>query len=447
MTARDVEDAEWDALGEVIARRMGLYFPPERRADLQRGVAAAARELALPDAAAYARRLLAAAPDQAQLQLLARHLTIGETYFFRDPQLLDAVARQVLPELVRARRGRDQRLRLWSAGCASGEEAYTLAILLHQALPDLAEWRVTITATDINPAALRRAEAGIYGEWSFRNAPPRLKASWFERQADGRYAIDPRLRTRVNFEYLNLVEDGYPSLETDTNAMDIVFCRNVLMYFQPAQMRAVVERLRRAMVDGGWLAVSPSETSQALFAPLATVNHPGAILYRKGVAAPAAVRRPVPHVAAPREAPPTRTPAATPPPAPPDFARLARELANQGDLAEALAWCDRWVAADKVDPAAHYLRAAVLLEQGEAEAARDALRRTLFLDADFVLAHFALGNLARRGGDAAAAARHFGNARALLARYQDADPLPEGDGLSAGRLAQILAVFLDEAFP
>lgn len=411
MTAANVTPWEWSQLAACVAQGLGLHFPPERRADLERGIVAAAQGAGLADAATLVRGLLAAPPGRAQLALLARHLTIGETYFFRDRPLLDAVARQVLPELIRQRRGRDQRLRLWSAGCASGEEAYSLAILVHRLLPDLADWRVTITATDIHPGALQKAAAGIYGEWSFRDAPAGLKATYFERRPDGRHAIAPWLRGMVDFRLLNLAQDGYPSAETGTAAMDIVFCRNVLMYFTPQQADRVLARLHAALVDGGWLALSPSETVLGPAPRFRQVNFPGAFLYRKN----ARGRDPAP--ASPATSAPA-VPAAAPTRPALDAARLAakaRAHADAGRLAEALHACDRWLAADGMDPAAHYLRAVVLMEQGDAAEAAAALRRTLFLEPDFVLAHFALGNLARGEGKADEAERHFALARKLQA--------------------------------
>lgn len=484
MIAGDVRQAQWQLLGELIARTMGLHFPPERRSDLERGLARAAQEFGFDDAQGCAEWLLSAPPTPAQLQVLAAHLTIGETYFFRDPQTLQALASSVLPELIHARRGRDQRLRIWSAACSSGEEPYSLAILLHEALPDLSDWQVTITATDINRRALTKAAAGIYGEWSFRGAPARLKDRYFSRTAGGRYAIAPWIRKLVKFECLNLAQDVYPSLATGTEAMDIVFCRNVLMYFTPSQAGWVIGKLRRSLAGGGWLVVSPSEASHALFPDFATANFPGAILYRKSAASPRKTQRPMPAplgeavdcVPAAIETPSPGAPSpavalpteAAPAPGvvgqllyqqgryaeaadtlagsftqhalePQALSLLARSLANLGQLADALAWCERWIAADKLDPAGHYLRAVVLLEQGNPEPARSALQRAIYLDPDFVLAHFALGNLARGRGKLDEADKHLANALHLLRRQPPDALLPESDGLTAGRLAQTIS--------
>src|SRR5262245_38410480 len=121
-------------ISELIARTIGLHFPPERRADLQRGLESAAAELGFENGAACAKWLLSAPPTPVQLNTLANHLTIGETYFFRERKTFDALESHVLPELIRAR-STERRLRIWSAACSTGEEPYSLAILLQQLLP------------------------------------------------------------------------------------------------------------------------------------------------------------------------------------------------------------------------------------------------------------------------------------------------------------------------
>src|SRR5262249_27845182 len=150
MASETIPEAVWPRLSELIARGTGLHFPPERRRDLLRGLTSAAEELGFADVAECADGLLKTSLSSEQLHTLASHLTIGETYFFREPRTFEALANTVLPALIQRRRGRDQRLRLWSAACATGEEPYSLAILLRQLLPDWEDWRVTILATDIN---------------------------------------------------------------------------------------------------------------------------------------------------------------------------------------------------------------------------------------------------------------------------------------------------------
>ena len=451
-----IPDSLWPHVSAVIASRTGLHFPEERRGDLQRCLADAAMELGFDNARSCAHWLLSSEPTKPQLDTLASHLTIGETYFFREPKAFQALAAHILPTLIHKRRGKEQRLRLWSAACSTGEEAYSLAILVHQVLPDLGEWQVSILGTDINSRFLQKASRGEYGDWSFRDTPPGFRESYFETTTKGRYSVRPEIRQCVHFAQLNLAQDGFPSLATDTNAMDIVLCRNMLIYFEPSQAMTLVGKLRRSLIDDGWLVVSPSECSQALFSGFSAVNFPGAVLYQKthgtarvGTQAELQAARRL-EIAAPESAPP-RVPLArlstlTAPPVlkPEDFAHLTRSRANEGRLEEALSWSERWIVADKLDAVAYYLNAMVLQELGDREQARRSLQRAIYLKPDFALAHFALGNLEERGGRTN---RHFGNALELLRRMPATEIVPESDGLTAGRLSEIITALLPAREP
>jgi chemotaxis protein methyltransferase CheR len=355
-----------------------------------------------------------------------------------------------------------------------------LAILVQRLLPDWADWHIKILATDINERFLQKAAAGVYGEWSFRQSAAGFKERYFVPTADGRLAVAPQIRNCVSFAQLNLAGDAFPSLATDTNAMDVILCRNVLIYFTPAHAHKLVQNLRHALMDEGWLAVSPSECSQALFSGFTAVNFPGSVLYQKcqGAAVsppswrPAPVLTPMPNTVPAFEAPPRPNATAADavigapdtlevaeslygqgryaeaasavlrnPEGPRTFSLLTRALANKGQLSEALAWSERWIAADKMDCAAHYLHAMILEEQGAREAARRSLNRAVYLEPEFALAHFALGNLARADGSGEAT-RHFENALHLLRACPPDLPLPESDGLAAGRLMEIIATML-----
>lgn len=466
-----VPDSLWRRVGEFIAQHTGLDFPGGRRSDLQRGLAAAAAEFGLADAAGCAEWLLSASATRQQLHIVASHLTIGETYFFREKKTFEALAEHVLPELIRRRRGRGQRLRLWSAACATGEEPYSLAILVRQLLPDWQDWTVTILATDINERFLQKAAAGIYGEWSFRESAAGFKERYFTATANGRFAIAPEIKECVSFAHLNLAQDRLLLPTGEAQGMDIIFCRNVLIYFTAAHARKLAEHMHRALAEGGWLAVSPSECSQSLFSSFAAVNFTGAILYRKckaGERAPPMAERvatfdavrpltsyaPHPDTASagvqPSAAPVAQpSPVAQPPPLIPEpadkpeaISLLTRALANQGQLADALASSEQWIASDKMDSAAHYVHAMILQEMGERQAARDSLNRAVYLQPDFALAHFALGNLARAEARSAQAKKHFTNALQLLRGCAPDARLPESDGMSAGRLVEIITTLL-----
>jgi chemotaxis protein methyltransferase CheR len=456
------------SLSELLAARTGLHFPAERWGDLERGLTAAAPDFGMPDAESCANRLLSAPITQHEIEILARRLTVGETYFFREKGSFDVLEQHIVPALLRAREATQRRLRIWSAGCSTGEEPYSIAMLLDRLLPEADAWNITLLATDINPAFLRKAAAGEYGEWSFRSTPGWIRDRYFRPQRDGRFKLDERICKRVAFSYLNLADDTYPSLTNNTNAMDVIFCRNVLMYFSAERAKTVIDNLYRALVDGGWLIVSPAETSSTLFSRFTTVEFDGAILYRKeaGATAPRFVsqvpapvtdslqdawaqgdtpskNRPAPEAFP--EAMPESLPSAdaghdgAPIPAEPDRpSRKARDCANQGRLDEAAEWCREAIAADKLNPTHHYLLAAIQQEQGQGDDAAQSLARALYLDPDFVLAQYALGNLRQSQGRRRDAQRHFDNALASLRAHPPDEILPESDGLTAGRLMEIV---------
>ncbi len=425
-------------LSGFIASQVGLHFPRERWRDLERGIIAASREAGYAKTEAYAQWLLAAPLAREHIEGLASHLTVGETYFFREKTGLDILERQILPELLHARASSERYLRIWCAGCCTGEEPYSIAIILHRLIPDLEKWNVTLLATDISPRFLRMAAQGAYGAWSFRNTPDSIKELYFTKRQDGRFVIASRIRRMVTFSCLNLAEDVYPSPVNNTHAMDVILCRNVLIYFAEDSTRMVIDRLRRSLIDGGWLLTSPAETSTQRFSALTTVEFPGAFLYRNiaQVKRPAAAAR----KQAPRnemEAPQPRT-LTLAKPSEPEYFSMARTCADEGSLAEAIEWCEKAIAADKLNPAHHYLHAVICQEQGQIEKTERSLGRAIYLDPDFALAHFALGNLCLSGGRRQEAQRHFGNALTLLRNCPADARLQESDGLTAGRLIEII---------
>ncbi|HVF09988.1 MAG TPA: CheR family methyltransferase [Abditibacteriaceae bacterium] len=484
-------------LSEFVAARLGLHFPPERWADLERGVRRAASELGCEDVESCLRQLVAAPLSKAQVETLARHLTVGETYFWREKQSLEVLEAHILPHLVSARRDRpaDQRtIRIWSAGCCTGEEPYSIAMLFSRLIPDPQHWNLTVLATDVNTEFLAKAATGIYREWSFRGAPPWLKEKYFQKTPEGHYQVVPHIRKMVSFAALNLAEDTYPSILNNTHVMDVILCRNVLIYLTAAHIRQVTQNFYRCLVDGGWLIVSPSETSHTLLSQFSTVNFPGTILYRKErqprvldsnppraiTPAPLLPALPAPNGFASTAAPlePNSSPLAgevgrggvmprheaglaanRPSPssrphrskdergtvrtaseavASPNLIAQARAYANDGQLAAALECCERVIAEDKMNPVGHYLHATILQEQGALAEATRALKRALYLDCDFVLAHFALGNVMRQQGKPKEARKHFENTLRLLRARHAEDALPESDGLTAGRLESII---------
>jgi chemotaxis protein methyltransferase CheR len=485
---------------ELVRDKSGLELRDNNRASLERAIGQALADTGCRTADTLYCLLADKERGRVPLESFIASLTIGETHFFRNRPQFDALRDHILPELIEARRG-VRRLRVWSAGCASGEEPYSVAMLIRQLLPNLAAWNVTVLATDINPRAMDKARRGTYGQWSFREVDPEIEKTFFRRFGSEREVL-PEVREMVTFRYLNLVDDVYPSLLTNTVGMDLILCRNVFIYFGRATIASVVERLHRALAPDGWLLVGSAEPTQAVGEPLFTAqSFPGTVAHRRArgpeadsdplalaerwrrksltapsVAptaaaappeavpiAPAAgdeslIKLPAPREDASREGPDEQ--AATPEPAdrgeasleelksqaeadPTDAVaayRVAKIHASRLELDAAEYWVGVAIARDPMLAQAHYLHGIIFQEQGLTEPALVAFRRSICADAHFALGHFALGTLLRGRGHAARAQKAFDNVTALLSGRDRYELLPEGDGLTVGRLVELVSL-------
>ncbi len=265
-----------------VNERIGFAYAPDRMSDLERGFFTACQDLGLIDPASCIQALDDPARASAVEEALIKKLTIGETYFFRDKHLFKQLRDQLLPDLIRARRVSGKYLRIWSAACSTGEEPYSLAILISHLLPDIDDWEVTILASDINPGSLHAAEKGIYSRWSFREESPVPIDRYVLPSVDGRFQVSDQIRRMVRFSRLNLINDRYPSPLTGTMTMDLILCRNVLMYFSTELASGVVDRLNSSLIEGGWLVVSPQEISYAQHPFFIQVKRSSVFLFRKG---------------------------------------------------------------------------------------------------------------------------------------------------------------------
>lgn len=468
----------------LVRQRTGLVFGDTRRSAFEAGLAAAMRRARVHDPELYLTRLAA---NPTLLDDLVAEITVGETYFFREPRQFAVIREEILPALLSAQ-SRDRPLRVWSAGCASGEEPYSLAILLRERGLDR---EAHIVGTDLSRVALRSAGHGCYTRWSLREVPDDVVRTYFT-QVGSRFELAPAVRAAVEFRYLNLAEDTYPSLSTGVWGMDLILCRNVLIYFDAETVARVARRLIDSLSHDGWLLLGASDPSVADVVPCEVVLTSAGLAYRR-----AAVGRFVPLAVAPQPLP--EPPAVEQPLEPPvlaagellstaaaetaeeenrasddaeaavrsyaarDYERaaefagrgvqrdgsdvtpwivLVRALANRGDLAAAGRACA--AALERHHSAAElvYLHAVLLSEAERYAEAAAAARRALYLDRGLVVAHLALGGALARLGDTEGARRAFRNAERLLAAMPPEAVVPASDGEPAGRLAEMARVQL-----
>lgn len=394
---------------DAIVLRSGLQVQHGNRERVQDHIRARVQALGLHHPEGFLDCLEPGSPHQArELELLAEVLTTGETFFMRDAGQMQFLRETWLPELVARRRSQGQLwLRLWSSACASGEEAYSLAILLHELLPDRPQWRLDIYGTDVSRGALRRAQAGVYGAWAFRGCDEAFRRRHFHPHGD-HWRLQQPLRDMVRFLPCDLIREGLPDPGRGLAEMDLILCRNLFIYLDPAAIEAVTHKLTASLSEGGILLTGHGELRSHRPAQLQVEMHPQTLVYRKGghvkaarprSAAPAtpgpapvlapAASGPAPAASALGVAPTLATAKA---PSPQDLSRAWR-LADAGRLREAQELCQRLRVQEPLLAEPHFLAAVLAEELGDITAARDALRKAIYLEPTLVAAHVHLERL------------------------------------------------------
>ena len=421
----------------LIEQRLGINAETIRHADLPIEV--------LQDIASLKHKPL----THPNWERIIHALTIGETYFMRDMRQFDILRREILPPVIKQRReAADYHLNIWSAACATGEEAYSVAILIQDMLPDYAQWDVDILATDINRQALQQAQQAMYRDWSFRETDALFKAHYFNTQEQG-YELQSHYKNAVRWQQHNLL--NLPPMMD----VDIIFCRNVMMYFSDAQAEIVEKKLLTALSDGGWLFLGSAEhltTSHSLHMPYRDIpiyHHQAQSrhsakslpitsettnedLYAKAVRAT--------HQEQHEESLGYLQQLITSQPNHVDgLVMLAFMLANRGSYDEALDHLQHALDINSLCADAHYVRALVYYEQHDYLAAEKALGAALYSQREHILALFLLGTLHQHFNNTDDALRVWRNLeRTLIARDDDAY-ISDFSDIQVGAMKQLIA--------
>jgi len=396
-------------------------------------------------------------------------ITIGETYFFRNKAQFDVLMRFVLPEIIQRKLDSGEKcIRAWSAGCSRGDEAYSIAIAMFEVFPSFEEWRGSVLGTDINRKGLACSEDAVYGEKDIGHLPKEYVDKYFMRQGST-YNLREDVKALVEFEYHNLATD--PCLQEKMQNVDILFCRNVIIYFDPETTQRVIENFYNCLAQDGYLFLGHTETLWQITNRFERVEFPQTFIYKKRLglvqedvmkpfmavpeisienlalsagpvrafepeakykASGSALRRqPEPFVPQPAEqvedpAPHVNNPSDVPFLSLPDYTAAqdkgdilaslanATTLANEAKYKEAADILGKIVEADNLSVEAYYLLGVLSYKSGNLKEAETQFRNVIYVSPDSVLAYFNLGNMylyQRRLRDAA---REFKNAVRLL---------------------------------
>jgi len=460
-----LSQAQLDRFRGLIEERVGIYYPDSRRDALCRVLAAGIGRCGVSDWDEYARLLACPKRGDAEFRYLLRHVLIGETDFFRIPAHFEALRRVLVPAIVADRAHGP--LSIWSAGCATGEEPYSIAITLADMGAALGRVEIDLFGTDVSADAIERARRGWYSERALRRVSPEQRGRYFRRCGSG-YEISQSLRSRVTLREFNLARPQYPGPPVARSATataakglaagawDIIFCRNVLMYFRPHTTRQVMARFHRVLRPGGFLVLSPTEHLTCADGDFEIIEAAGAFIYVKppldrpqvslhcapsaqpyrvapkpGIASARQLRPPAPaprsteqevcaralaDIAAERwqRAEQTLAPFADTPQAARAQLLLAWLRAMRGKCDEAAALCLELLARDPLLGAAHYILGLIACRAGDPDQGAEHLGRAIYSDCGLVPAYYHLGVVHYSQGDLAAARRAFrGGLRAL----------------------------------
>ncbi|HUB34046.1 MAG TPA: protein-glutamate O-methyltransferase CheR [Bryobacteraceae bacterium] len=451
-------DPDYPALKRFILDYTGLYYFHDKDEDLATRFARRFSARGVATCSTYLKMLRNGSTDGEELDCIVGELTIGETYFFRHREHFDALRDAVFPELLVGNRT-SRRIRVWSAGCATGAEPYSLAILLDLELSDrIAGWEISILATDINTEFLARAREARYRPWSFRETPDSVRSACFEQHSDT-WVLKPEFRRLVSFRQHNLADSE--SFRELGGPFDLILCRNVLMYFGPELIRKAVAAFHDVLMPGGWLVVGSAELNIETFANFSSVNLAGVTFYRKPLefAPKSPLEAPlqqkptgfpvlqevpvVPHrplgrgtTSLRRPVSPVITPAVSGVP-------QVRFLADRGEWSVAESLGRQLVETEPLNAPAHFTLALILEHTSSCEEAERSLRRAIYLDRSFALAHYHLGLCLERTRRTQGARKSFRNVMGLLYTRPGDEVIEYGDGITVSELKELARMHIE----
>jgi chemotaxis protein methyltransferase CheR len=266
-------------LRDLIYAETGMYFPNEKQYYFENRFLRRMEALGISNFTDYHQFLKNENGSREELNRLISEMTINETSFFRNMPQFTALQNLVIPELAKTREGSVlKRLKIWSAGCSSGEEVYTIAMILNEMGAGLLKgWYLEVQGTDIDSVVLQKAQEGIYREYSTKNMPDEFKNKYFQETSDG-HVIDQAVKKMVRFKKLNLNDDMSMIF---MKGYDVIFCRNVLIYFDIESKKRVIQHFFNNLAMGGYLFIGFSESLFQISDRFKLIHYPGGMVYQK----------------------------------------------------------------------------------------------------------------------------------------------------------------------
>jgi chemotaxis protein methyltransferase CheR len=482
---------------ELVSKHTGLYVRDQDHEAFCKKISTRISLQGLAEPEGYFQMLkMDNAESRREWKELIGLLTTGESYFFRDKGQLSLIQNRILPELIKHKE-KDRSLRIWSAGCSTGEEPYSIAIILNERLMDYKNWNLLILGTDVNEESIRKAEGGVYTPWSFRMLDTHLQRRYFKRQKET-WKLDEEIQKMVKFSQCNLVKDRFPSWSSEIHDMDIILCRNVFIYFTAETISSVVEKFADTLNDGGYLITGHGELQTQALKRFKTRVSDEQVVYQK-------VSDPVPRsggsrVKGERKVPDsliaevthrTGTKGKNTKKATIDMKKseaeipatrnvqcgdrrsqlsrvhsdieranytgaiektrsilkedpnnfeanllMAQAYSNKGEYDNAVQSCRRAIDIEPTSPDPHFLLAQIVEATGRKDEAKDLLKKAIYLKPDFVAPYLELGKLYAKEEDTKRAMKMFSSAMGLLKALPPGNSIAPYRDITAGEMLQ-----------
>lgn len=463
----------------VLGTRYGLNFDPRNDKALKKAITKRMEALGFNSEFDYYSFLKKSKDAAEEFDELISLLTVGHTNYFRSPDQFRALQEHVLPRILSQKTGKDKKIKIWSAGCSTGDEPYSIAITLLEEFKEIKQWDVKILATDINSQFLQHARSGIYDRWTTKYVEQELFDKYFVKRGNSALLKD-QVKNMVKFFYLNLATDGYPFTQEGIDKFDIIFCRNVLIYFRKDMVKRIIKKFYDLLEDNGYLFLGYSESLSKISRDFEPNSLYGVFFYEKMLPELRAKPARVPQAKPARvpQAKPIEVPSSprtkvlplrpiTPEPEEIDEKRLYLEginhfgqerfekaaeifehileknprspqallgigflLANKGKDPEARQKCQEVLEIDQLLPESYYLLGVLNEREGDLKATRECYQRAIFLEKDFIMAHFNLAILYKREGKWKEAQREFKNIVNILKSRKDNEPIKFSGGFN-----------------
>ncbi len=482
---------------QLITLKMGFHIRKQDLSNLVTKLETRCRLLKITNAQVYYNLLSSdSTTAQEEWQKLIELVTVGESYFLRDQGQFNLLKNQLLPELIR-KQSASRSLTIWSAGCSTGEEPYSLAILLAELIPNWTTWKLSVLGTDINLSSLALARQGLYHSWSFRLMEESIKIRYFQRQSTG-WKINSQIRELVKFNYDNLIEDEFhPVHLLESGTVDLILCRNVFVYFDATAIATGLNKLLTALKAGGYLLTAHTELYGCSHPHLQSLVFSESIVYQKKFAASAPLPEQLPerqkqllkvfplahdaHQSQPSPSPslkPVPTLTETVDPGDPNLERLklaqtefikkryteainialeilqdqtqhfeayyllAQAYANLGDLDQATHYAKAAIVLDPFAVSLYYLLAEIAEEQGQLELTKTYFKKIIYLEPNSIAAYLELGSLYAKENQISRARKMWSTALELLKKLPACATVEKQGAQTAGDLLESIQKIL-----